>query len=194
MGTLVRAVWRTLAASAALSLAVSGASAQSYNNTTVGAPTFNRTLEGLTAGTCDGSLSGVGTAVRYHVQGVYTGTAGIRTFTSVSNAPANWDNYLFLYSNAWNPLNALLGCLRASDDNPGIGRSEFTFNMAANTQYFMVTTGFSNADAGTFTNTVTGGTVTFGTLPSTVVPEPSTYALVATGLVALVGVARRRRV
>jgi hypothetical protein len=194
MGIWARAAWRTLAASAVLSVAVSAAQAQSYNNTTVGGPTFNRGLEGFTPGTCDTGLSGVGTAVRYHVQGVYSNTAGIRTFVSQTNVPANWDNYLFLYSNAWNPLNALVGCLAADDDTPGIGRAEFNFNMAANTQYFIVTTGFGNTDAGSFTNTVTGGAVTFGLIPTVVIPEPSTYALVATGLVALVGVARRRRV
>jgi hypothetical protein len=189
MGILGRAAWRTLAASAVLSVTVSTVQAQSYSSTTVGAPTYNRQFEG-----CDG-LSGIGTAVRYHVQGVFSATAGARTFTSQSNVPAGWDNFLFLYANPFNPLASGVGCLAGDDDGPaGIGQSQFAFNMAANTQYFIVTTGFENTDAGTFTNTVTGGTVTFGLIPTVVLPEPSTYALLATGLVALVGVARRRRI
>lgn len=165
------------------------ASAQSYSNTTVGGPTYNRALQGCSA------LSGVGTAVRYHTQALYTGTAGSYQFTSTSIVPASWDNFLFLYSGSFNPANALTNCVASNDDGPGgIGQSQFSFAMLANTQYFLVTTGFSNTDAGTFTNRITGpAQVTFGTIQNNVVPEPSTYALMATGLVGLVGVARRRR-
>ncbi|MCU0633462.1 MAG: PEP-CTERM sorting domain-containing protein [Gemmatimonadaceae bacterium] len=187
MTRIAQACRRATLAVAALAVSAAVASAQSYNNTTVGGPTFNRTVE------CSG-LSLVGTAVRYHVQGVYTGTAGVRTFTSVATNPVNWDNYLFLYANPFNPLAPTVGCLAGNDDGPaGIGQSQFSFNMAANTQYFLVTSGFGNDDAGAFTNTVTGGTVTFGTLPTVVIPEPSTYALLATGVVGLGVIARRRR-
>jgi hypothetical protein len=189
----LRTAIRYAATAAAIAVTATGAMAQSYNATTAGGPTFNRQLEGLTPGTCSGSLSGVGTAVRFHVQPVWAASAGLRTFTSVATAPAGWDNYLFLYSAAWNPATPLVGCLAASDDNPGIGQSQFGFNMLANTQYFIVTTGFDNADAGAFTNTVTGGPVTFGLINQNVIPEPSTYALMATGLVGLAGMARRRR-
>ncbi len=163
----LRTAIRYAATAAAIAVTATGAMAQSYNATTAGGPTFNRP--------------------------VWAASAGLRTFTSVATAPAGWDNYLFLYSAAWNPATPLVGCLAASDDNPGIGQSQFGFNMLANTQYFIVTTGFDNADAGAFTNTVTGGPVTFGLINQNVIPEPSTYALMATGLVGLAGMARRRR-
>jgi hypothetical protein len=183
----LRTAIRYAATAAAIAVTATGAMAQSYNATTAGGPTFNRPVA------CN-ALSGVGTAVRFHVQPVWAASAGLRTFTSVATTPAGWDNFLILYGAAWTPASPLTGCLALNDDGPaGIGQSQFTFNMLANTQYFIVTTGFANTDAGAFTNTVTGGQVTFGLINQNVIPEPSTYALMATGLVGLAGMARRRR-
>jgi len=57
-----------------------------------------------------------------------------------------------------------------------------------------VTTAFGNTQGGTSSNQITGPSLmTFGTIPTNVIPEPSTYALMATGLVGLMGMARRRR-
>jgi hypothetical protein len=187
MAPSIRQRIRLATAALALAVAASPAAAQSYSATTVGGPTFNRPVA------CN-ALSGVGTAVRYHVQPVWAASAGVRTFTSAATAPVNWDNFLILYSAAWNPATPLTGCLALNDDGPaGIGQSQFTFNMIANTQYFLVTTGFANSDAGAFTNTVTGGPVTFGLINQNVVPEPTTYALMVTGLAGLGAIARRRR-
>jgi hypothetical protein len=165
------------------------AGAQSYSSTIVGGPTFNRPLQGCAA------LSGVGTAVRYQTQALFTGTAGAYQFTSTANVPALWDNFLLLYAGSFNPASALTNCVASNDDGPlGIGQSQFSFAMLANTQYFLVTTAFANTGGGTFTNQITGPSlVTFGTIPTNVIPEPSTYALMATGLVGLMGMARRRR-
>lgn len=178
----MRATLRLATAALALAVVAAPAAAQSYNATTVGGPTFNRPVNCTT-------LSGVGTAVRYHVQPVWAASSGLRTFTSVATTPAGWDNFLLLYSAAWNPATPLTGCLALNDDGPlGIGQSQFSFNMLAGVQYFLVTTGFENSDAGAFTNTITGAPVNLG-----FVPEPSTYVLMASGLVGLAGVARRRR-
>jgi len=172
----------------AMTVVTTVASAQVFMGTTVGGPTFNRP----TGGAPPTTLSGVGTAVRYSTQAFFTGTSGSYVFQSVATAPANWDNFTLLYRNVFNPASPLLNALVANDDNPTIGLSGFTFNLVAGTQYIFVTTGFGNTDFGAFTNTITGpANVTFGTVG--VIPEPSTYALMATGLVGLVGVARRRR-
>ena len=74
---------------------------------------------------------------------------------------------------------ALIG----NDDLGDLTHSGFTYTLTAGTAYIFVTTGFGNADFGTYTNTITGPAVL-------AVPEPQTYALMALGLVAM-GLRRR---
>jgi hypothetical protein len=175
-------------ATLALALSTTAAQAQTYSGNTTGAPTFNRAIQDCSA------LSGVGVGVRYSVQAFYATTAG--SYTVTSNATGLWDNFIFVYRTAFNPAAALTNCVIGDDDGPaGIGQSLLTTALMANTQYFLVTTGFAPTDFGAFTNTFSGGPapIVLGTLPSAVVPEPSTYALMATGLIGVVGIARKRK-
>ena len=60
----------------------------------------------------------------------------------------------------------------------------FVTNLSAGVSYFLVTTGFANADAGTFTNFITcEGTITLGAAPT--VPLPAALQLFAAGLTAM---------
>jgi PEP-CTERM motif len=187
-----RFVNRSAAIAFALSASAVIAGAQSYSNTTTGGPVWNRPFVNPPPA-CGTELSGVGTAVRYHVQPFFTSVAGSYNF--LSTATGAWDNYLFLYQTSFNPATPFANCVNGNDDGVGgIGTAEFAQSLIAGRQYYLVTTGFDNPDFGAFTNRITGSAqVTFGLVPNQVVPEPSTYALMATGLVGVVGVARRRR-
>ena len=152
-----------------------------YSGSTVGGPTFNRPLaNGNSAPT---ALSGVGTATSYDVVQFSIAASGTYTFLSTSVLPANWDNYTVLYSGSFNPASPLTNALIANDDNPGIGKSGFNYNLATGVSYFFVTTGFGNTDAGSFNNTVTLAAV----------PEPGTWVMIGASFVGLAAVQRFRR-
>ncbi len=119
-----------------------------YSSTNVGAPEWTRPLSG---GTC---CSGLG-PVRYHAMEFYVDTAGDYDVNSVQNG---WDGYLFVYASPFDPANQLANFLAGNDDGGGgIGTSDIAaLALNANTTYVVVTTGFSNGNEGTFTNTITG--------------------------------------
>jgi hypothetical protein len=115
-------------------------------------------------------------------------------FDMIDGGPQGTGGEVFFvaYLNAFNPLNlsqnylgdagsscVVLGCSLAGDFSVLVGG-----NQTVVLNVHRVPTG-----------TAAGGTFTFnaGFGPATVVPEPSTYALLATGLAGLATVARRRR-
>ncbi|SMC60599.1 GEVED domain-containing protein [Moheibacter sediminis] len=121
--------------------------------TTVGGPTWDRPL-------ADGSgMSAVGVGVTYHVYGPFTvDTAGSYSI----NSTQEYDGFIFIYQNAFDPTDPLTNYLAGNDDGDGgIGTSDITVNLATGTEYFLITTGFDPTDSGTFVNTITGpGAVT----------------------------------
>ncbi len=170
------------------SLAAFGATLN-YSGTSVGGPTWNRPF----AGAPPADLSGVGTAVRYDVVAFWVDLDGSYTFQSTSVNPSGWDNYSFLYVTSFNPAAPLTNVIVGNDDNPGIGLSGFSANLAALTQYYFITTGFSNEDAGSYDLAIAGeGNIAAGELNAQV-PEPSTWALAGLGLTALGFLSRRRK-
>lgn len=172
-----------LTATAAVALVVAvPASAQTFTGTlTTSSPTFNRPLSFFQGGTCN--TSSVGTNVFYSVLTMQVSAAG--SYTIALNSTA-FDTFGVLYGSVFNPAIPCLGAIAANDDFSGTN-SQVTVTLAAGQTYNWVAAAFRNGDGGAFTTTITGP----GT--ASVVPEPSTYALLATGLVGLAAVRRRRR-
>lgn len=160
-------------------------SAQVFTNTLVGAPTFNRPLEGF------GGLSAVGTNVRYRTLSFTAATAGTYSFLMTSGV-GGFDTFLFLYQGTFSPGAPLANGVISNDDfNGSLISSGFSTSLATGTTYVLVQTAFSNDGTGAFTTTITGPAPVVTS--AAVVPEPATYALVAAGLVGVAGAARRRR-
>jgi hypothetical protein len=138
-------------------------------------PVFNRPIEDLS------ELSTVGTAVRYDLIEFTVGTSSNYTFLTT----ALFDSFVILYAPAFSASTPLANALIANDDLLSQTTSGFSYALTANTVYRYVTTGFASTDLGNYSTSIGGvGTIT-------VVPETSTYSMLALGL-AMLSVARRR--
>ena len=143
-----------------------------YTGTTIGAPTWNRPVDNF-ANPPVAISGGAGEAVPYSSFGFNVSAPGNYVFQSTATSP-NFDNYTFLYQDSFNPTSPFLNILIGNDDNPTPGLSGFTKALSAGTNYFFVTTGFDNTDAGTFSNTITGAG-NISAITATSVPEPATF-------------------
>lgn len=173
------------AASLALSMAApSLAGSLTYTGTTQGGQTWNRTLSGNPPNV----LSGVGTATPYSVFEFNVDATGTYDFLSIATNPANWDNYLHLYRNSFNPSAQFTNVMNANDDFGAIGRSGFNgVSLTSGINYFLVTSGFGNTDFGAFSNTISGvGNISAS---STAVPTPALLP----GLIGIGAAAYRKR-
>lgn len=136
------------------------AEAMTFAGTTAGQPTWNRPItNGPNPPTV---LSSLGTDVSFSVFEFTVSATGVYNFLSEATNPVNWDNYTFLYRNSFNPSTPFANVMIGNDDFPTIGRSGFDdVALDVGTTYFLVTTGFTNNDAGVFTNSIIGsGSVT----------------------------------
>jgi hypothetical protein len=173
-------------------VAPSMAASVQYSGTTVGQPTWNRPVDnGSNAPT---SLSSIGTNVSYSVQEFSVDASGLYNFLSDA-VSRTWDNYLFLYQNSFNPTTPLTNAVIGNDDFNFIGRSAFNdVSLTAGRSYFLVTTGYTNDSAGSFTNTVSGsGNITLGSRPPASQPVPEPLTILGSLAAGSFGVALRRK-
>ena len=153
-----------------------------YTAVTTGQPTYNRVeANGNATPTV---LSFYATNVAYSAQSLSVTAAG----AYVVNSVGPWDNYTTLYTASFNPLNPLNNVIIANDDNPVVGQSGFTVNLAIG-NYILVTSGWLNSSSGTANNTITGP----GNIAATPTPEAGTMAMLGLGLVILGTVKNGRR-
>ena len=157
-----------------------------FTGNTTGGPTYNRAI--ANGNNAPVSLSGVGTAVRYAVTSFTVGQSGAYFFFNGTN----YDSYLGIHSNLFNPLNALQNAVAYSDDfNLTLDAGFSGLNLLAGTSYFAVSSGFDNNDFGAFTLTVSGPGVISGGNPIGPVPEPTVWGLMIVGF-GLIGSMLRR--
>jgi len=179
---------RAAAAVFALLAASSTADAQTFAGTTVGGPTWNRPVQGNPPS----SLSGIGSNVAYDVIGFRVTMSGAYDLLSTALAPTNWDNFLHLYAGSFNATSPFVNVIIGNDDFPSFGLAGFNgLALTAGVDYFAVTSGFDNSNAGTYELSISGPGTAF--TPGASVPEPASMALLLVGGVALFVPARRRR-
>ena len=155
-----------------------------YSGDTTGAATWNRPIEG----TPPSVLSTIGDNVPYSVQAFNVGISGDYSFEVIS--ANHFDPYLFLYQGSFNPANPLASnSVLDGNDDQTVGNSlpKFSHSLATNTKYYLVTTGFQNTDAGSFTNVISG----VGSIAP--IPEPEEWAMMMAGAVIISYQVRRKK-
>ena len=181
MKILAKFALGTIIASTGLMVVHSPVQAVTYNGNTTGQPTWNRLVSN--GSNPPNGLSEVGTTVPYESQPFSVTADGAYDFLSVSTNPSGWDNYTFLYVSNFDPTDQFTNVIIGNDDFGSIGQSGFNgVALTANTQYFFVTSGFSNTNFGVYNGSITGGgDVILGT-PTAVPLESDALPLVFSGL------------
>lgn len=168
----------------AASLVSGRADTVNLSGDTTGAPTFLRPTE-------TGARSFFN--VPYNVYQFNVSVSGQFTFTLTAADPANYDTYLHLFANSFDPndlSDPATNFLAGNDDRvlgrPDLGSGLTNFTLNAGQTYFFVVDGFFPTDAGAYTATITGPGVI------NIVPEPASTTLVILSGLGLAFVARRQ--
>jgi PEP-CTERM motif len=148
-----------------------------WTGDTTDAPRFDRPFADFS------DLSGNGENVAYRTHAFTVGEDGDY---SLVVSGLGFDTFLFLYAGAFDPAAPLDNGLDGDDDAVSLNTSGFESTLSAGTTYIAVVTGYSSGEFGAYSLTLTGP----GLISA--VPEPSTWLMLALGLVA-VGYAQRRK-
>ncbi|AVH66471.1 PEP-CTERM sorting domain-containing protein [Nostoc sp. 'Peltigera membranacea cyanobiont' N6] len=149
-----------------------------YTNTTIGQPTWTRPFVANEVN-IPTLPSGIGTVASYSTFEFKVDTKGLYNFLSIATNPTEWDNYLFLYTDSFNPNNPLLNAVIGNDDFPKRGRSGFNnVSLTTDKNYFLVTTGYFDASQGVFENTISGSGKVVKTVPEPPIILGSAIAMV----------------
>ncbi|AVP97587.1 hypothetical protein C7S18_10430 [Ahniella affigens] len=126
---------------------VRGGNSASYVTDNTGGPEWPRPFAD---GTC---CSGLG-PVRYTVQPF---SLSANDTCDISSVQAGFDGYIFVYQDAFDPLNQTVNFVAGDDDgNGGIGTSDIMgLALTGNRTYYFVSTGFELGDEGSFSNSIT---------------------------------------
>jgi hypothetical protein len=144
-----------------------------YSGTTEGGPTWNRPVANDTDPPVE--LSPDGDAVPYSAYEFQVDTSGLYELSSTALEPFGWDNYTFLYVTSFDPTNPLQNVVIGIDDNSS---GSFDSTLVTSTNYFFVTTGFSDFDSGTFQNSIELLQASNPPVPPpATAPEPNTFLL-----------------
>ena len=162
------------AGTAFLSLVTATSSmAITLTGTTIGQPTYNRPS---TTNNPPTTLSPTATNVPFAVNNFTVATNGVYNFNTT--APG-FDYSQFLYENNFNSTQPLSNILFTN--NPfNSGSNSFNYSLTTGTDYFLVTSGFSNTITGAFSSNVTP------------VPEPSEVNTLAFGAIGAAYLLKRR--
>lgn len=125
--------------------------------------------------------------VNYSVQTFFVGTTGLYNIASVQD----YDGYLHLYIDSFDPVDQLTNLLAGNDDGVGsIGTSNIDGqNLSIGSAYFLVTSAFAAGDVGSFRNEITG----VGDVTLSAVPLPAGAILLLTAIGGLTMTRRRRK-
>lgn len=126
--------------------------AAGYAGTTRGKATFLRPNEGITC-----NLSNVTTY--YDVIPFQVSQNG--NYTITNSYSDNYDGYLQIYANSFDPLNPCTTYINGDDDFGTIAQSQLVLNLQANIRYYMVVSAYNTYESGDYLTSIAGnGTVT----------------------------------
>lgn len=144
--TALRTILSTCLLLAGTAAAAHADAATTFYGTTKGQPTFNRP-DSL------GTLSGQ--FVRYSVQPFFPNDDADCFISSIQEE--DFDGYLFLYRNDFDPADPLANLIAEDDDGPDFAAGQSRLDnlpLDFSDNYYLVTAGFSASDFGTFSNQV----------------------------------------
>jgi hypothetical protein len=144
--TAVRTILATCLLLAATTAVVHADAATTFYGTTKGQPTFNRPSS---LGTLSGEI------VRYSVQPFFPNDDASCFIMSIQEE--DFDGYIFLYRNGFDPENPLVNLIGEDDDGPDHGTGQSRLDLLPldfNDNYYLVTAGFDASEFGTFSNQI----------------------------------------